>query len=474
MTLYTPTHSQLEKLDEILTSLEGRRIGLLGLGVAGRAMANYLLSKGADVVAADLRTELAADDSLSAQLTLRLGPMSATTFEDVEALVLSPGAHPGQPVVEAVREAGKPVFGELELVGSLGSKVVAITGTNGKSTTTAMIGSLVEALGHRVFVGGNLGDPLSRFAASGEPVDVLVLELSSFQLETAYRYKPDVSVVLNITPDHGDRYDGLEEYAQTKSNILSSQTQSQVAVLSADDRRVAEMASQTDAQIRWFSTLGSLEDRDGLFLDGDCAQGSGIYAAQEPLTLAHEKLFGRHNRENALAAFLAVDGLGLVNGNWQSVLDAYNGFAGLEHRLEWVREWKGVRFINDSKATNDEAAAVALRALPAPVVLLAGGRSKGGGYDALVAASKDKVTRVIAFGEAGSEIYERFSSEPLEIEQCGTMVEAVDCSMNGSSEGTTVVLAPACSSFDEFPNYVVRGRVYKEAVLALGEGKSDE
>lgn len=472
MSLWKPSHSELEKLDEILGSLPGRRIGLLGLGVAGRAMATYLVKLGADVVAGDLRTELAEDESLSSSLTLRLGPMSEKTFEDVEALVISPGAHPEQEAVLAVRNSGRPVFGELELVGNLGSKVIAITGTNGKSTTTALIGRLIEGLGQSVFVGGNLGDPLSRFAASGESVDVLVLELSSFQLETAYRYKPDVSVVLNVTPDHGDRYDDLEDYALTKANILAGQTEQQVAVLSADDTRVQEMAQNTAANIHWFSTLGPLNNRDGLYLEDDQAQGSGALGSELNLNLEHEKLFGRHNRENALAAFLAVDGLGLDSHNWQRVLEAYQDFAGLEHRLEWVRELDGVRFINDSKATNDEAAAVALRALPAPVVLLAGGRSKGGGYEALVQASKDKVTQVIAFGEAGSEIYERFSKEPLETRQCATMLEAVADSMTGSIHGTTVVLAPACSSFDEFPNYTVRGRAFKKAVLALGEGAS--
>ena len=474
MTLYRPSHNQLQKLDEILGSLEGRRIGLLGLGVAGRAMASYLLSRGAQVIAADLRAELADDETLSSDLQLRLGEMSEATFADVEALVISPGAHPGQPAVEAVRKADKPIFGELELVGSLGSKVVAITGTNGKSTTTALIGSLIEGLGKSVFVGGNLGDPLSRFACSGETVDVLVLELSSFQLETAYRYSPDVSVVLNITPDHGDRYDDLEEYALAKSNILSGQTGAQITVLSADDSRVVAMADQTEAEVRWFSTQTALGERSGLYLDDECARGSGIYTVLEPLSLSHDKLFGRHNRENALAALLAVDGLGLVDGNWDDVMKAYRHFSGLEHRLEWVREWKGVRFINDSKATNDEAAAVALRALSAPVVLLAGGKSKGGGYEALVQASQDKVTRVIAFGEAGDEIYDRFSSEPLETIRCGTMAEAVGCSMTNCAEGTTVVLAPACSSFDEFSNYGVRGRAFKEAVMALGEGTSDE
>ena len=470
MSLWKPSNSELAKLDEILGSLSGRRIGLLGLGVAGRAMAHYLVKQGANVVAADLRTELGQDENLSSNLTLRLGSMSESTFDDVEALVISPGAHPEQPAVQAVRASGRPVFGELELVGNLGAKVVAITGTNGKSTTTALIGRLLQSLGYSVFVGGNLGDPLSRFAASGESVDVLVLELSSFQLETAYRYRPDVSVVLNVTPDHGERYDDLEDYALTKANILASQTDDQVAVLSADDTRVEKMAQNTAAQVRWFSTGADLSNRDGLYLDNDTAQGSGKLGSELNLNLEHEKLFGRHNRENALAAFLAVDGLGLVDHNWSGILKGYQGFGGLEHRLEWVREVDGVRFINDSKATNDEAAAVALRALPAPVVLLAGGRSKGGGYEALVQASKDKVTQVIAFGEAGDEIYERFSKEPLDTRQCATMLEAVAGSLTGCTEGTTVVLAPACSSFDEFPNYTVRGQVFKQAVLALGEG----
>lgn len=469
MSLWTPSHSELEKLDEILGSLDGRRIGLLGLGVAGQAMATYLVKSGAEVIAADLREELAQDEKLAESLTLRLGPMSAETFHDVEALVVSPGAHPTQPVVRAVRASGRPVFGELELVGNLGAKVVAITGTNGKSTTTAMIGRLLEGLGYSVFVGGNLGDPLSRFAASNESVDILVLELSSFQLETAYRYQPDVSIVLNVTPDHGDRYDGLKEYALAKQRILETQRPEQVVILSADDELVCAMADKTQANVRWFSTLTNLDGRDGLYLEDDKARGSGILGAELELSLTHEKLFGRHNQENALAAFLAVDGLGLVKDSWQRVLKGYRAFAGLEHRLEWVRELNGIRFINDSKATNDEAAAVALRALPAPVVLLAGGRSKGGGYEALVQASKDKVTRVIAFGEAGSEIIDRFSAEPVEVKQCATMSEAVACSISGCTDGTTVVLAPACSSFDEFPNYSVRGRAFKEAVLALGE-----
>lgn len=470
MSLWKPSDSELAKLDEILGSLSGRRIGLLGLGVAGQAMATYLVKLGAHVVAGDLRTELANDEKLSESLTLRLGRMSEKTFEDVEALVISPGAHPNQSAVQAVRASGRPVFGELELVGNLGAKVVAITGTNGKSTTTAMIGQLIEGLGYSVFVGGNLGDPLSRFAASGESVDVLVLELSSFQLETAYRYKPDVSVVLNVTPDHGDRYDELEDYALTKANILSSQDSHQVTVLSADDKRVAQMAQHTAAQVRWFSTEQALENRDGFYLDDDNAQGSGTLGAELKLSLNHAKLFGRHNRENALAAFLAVDGLGLVKNNWPAILKGYAAFDGLEHRLEWVRELDGIRFVNDSKATNDEAAAVALRALPAPVVLLAGGRSKGGGYEALVTASKKKVTQVIAFGEAGTEIYERFSKEPVQTRQCATMLEAIAGSMNGCTPGTTVVLAPACSSFDEFPNYTVRGQAFKKAVFALGEG----
>ena len=314
---------------------------------------------------------------------------------------------------------------------------------------------------------------LSRFACSGETAGRVGLELSGFQLETAYRYSPDVSVVLNITPDHGDRYDDLEEYALAKSNILSSQTGAQITVLSADDSRVVAMADQTEAEVRWFSTQTSLGERSGFYLDDECARGSGIYTVLEPLSLSHDKLFGRHNRENALAALLAVDGLGLVDGNWDDVMKAYGHFSGLEHRLEWVREVEGVRFINDSKATNDEAAAVALRALPAPVVfLLAGGKSKGGGYEALVQASQDKVTRVIAFGEAGDEIYDRFSSEPLETIRCGTMAEAVGCSMTNCAEGTTVVLAPACSSFDEFSNYGVRGRAFKEAVMALGKAQA--
>lgn len=467
MTLWTPTQDELAKLDLILGSIRGRKVGLLGLGVAGRAMADLLLANGAQVVAADLRPDLCHDTTLPSQLTLRLGPMDENTFHDVEALVISPGAHPEQPAVASFRNLQRPVLGELELVGKLNSKTIAITGTNGKSTTTALIGALVRGLGYSVFVGGNLGDPLSGFVAAGDTADVMVLELSSFQLETAYRYGPDVSVVLNVTPDHGERYDDIEDYSRAKMRILSSQLPSQTAVLNADDRRVNAMARETSAAVLRFSGAGTLAGEDGLFLVGENAKGSGQFTTQLSLSLGHEKLFGRHNLENAMAALLAVHALDLPECTWERLLEQYRTFAGLEHRLEWVSEIAGTRFINDSKATNDESAAVAVRALGSPLVVLVGGRSKGGGYEALVEACATKEVHVIAFGEAGAEIVERFAKQGIPVTHCTAFLSAIEQASSRAKPGTTVVLAPACSSFDEFSNYAERGRAFKAAVHAL-------
>ncbi len=467
-------HSDLlAQLDAILSSPEGRRIGVLGLGVAGRAMALYLAERGAVVVAADLRDALAEDTELSGQLELRLGEMSEETFADVEALVISPGAHPDQPAVRAVREAGKPIIGELELLGELPSKVVAITGTNGKSTTTALVGALISGMGEEPFVGGNFGESVASWVRRGAEADVAVIELSSFQLETAYRFAPDVSLVLNISHDHADRYDGLEDYALAKRRVLEGQSPEQTTILNADDVRVAAMAEHARGQTLWFSTEAPLGERDGLYLDGDVAKGAGTLAEMAPLPLQHERLVGRHNRQNALAALLIAYALGYAADGWDSVMEAYRGFEGLEHRLEWVLESEGVRYINDSKATNDVSAGVALRAVSGGVILLAGGRSKNAGYGALLeAAQSAEVIKVFAFGEAGPEIHDAFGAAGFQSEVCTGLSHAVERAVAEASSGQCVLLSPACSSFDEFANYAERGRSFKEFVRDATEGRA--
>jgi UDP-N-acetylmuramoylalanine--D-glutamate ligase len=333
MSLPWPNAETLQKLDDVLKKPKGRRIGVLGLGIAGKAMALHLVKRGAKVLGADRNPALDSAELTKAGVEVALGGTDDKTFAECEALAIAPGADPRQAAVTGAVRRGLPVFGELELVGNLRAKVAAITGTNGKSTTTALLGELVRAAGKKAFVGGNLGDPIIAWVDKDEEVDVAVIELSSFQLETAYRFSPDVSIVLNITPDHADRYGSIEAYAAAKQHALESMKESAVAVLSQDDARVAKMSRATKAKVWWFSTMSENIVGNGAVVQGDKLVPAGDLEGIGEIDLTHPRLFGRHNRENAVAAFLAGHALGLSK---DAMLSGYTSFQGLEHRLEWV------------------------------------------------------------------------------------------------------------------------------------------
>ena len=330
----------------------------------------------------------------------------------------------------------------------------------------------MRAAGSRAFVGGNLGNPVAGWIDGGERVEVAVLELSSFQLETAYRFAAQVGVMLNITPDHFNRYPDVEAYARTKQRLLERLPQDGVAVLNWDDPRVREMASVVRGRVLWLSTAAASVPGDGATLDGDLLVPHGGLAPLGKLSLAHPRLFGRHNRENALAALLALAGLGLLTReSARLVMRGYLEFRGLEHRLELAGDVGGVRYINDSKATNDDAAAVALEAMDRSVVLLAGGRDKGAGYERLVETAAGRVRLVIAFGEAGPLIADAFAEHPGLV-RAPNMVAAFAEARARALPGEVVLLAPACSSFDEFTDYKHRGREFKRLVAELAEGRA--
>ena len=467
-----PSQETLARLDEILATPAGRRVGVLGLGVVGQAMALRLRRLGAEVVGADLRAALADEAGgralASAGVELRLGAMDAATLADVEAVAIGPGVHPDQPAVIAMRRRGVPIFGELELCGVLPAPVVAITGTNGKSTTTALLGALVRGCGVRAFVGGNLGDPVVSWLESGESADVAVLELSSFQLETAYRFAPDVAVVLNVTPDHIDRYADFAAYARTKELLVRQTRPAGVVVLNHDDPVARAMADSAAAPVWWFSTREASLPGDGALLAGDAVRAFGAAAALDGFALDHPRLLGRHNRENALAALLAeqaLAALGIAGSQPTALARAYAGFAGLPHRLEWVAELQGVAFINDSKATNDQSAATAVRAIERPQILLLGGRDKGAGYGDVVAAAPGRVRRVIAFGEA-REVIRAAVSESLQTSLATDLDAALEQAVALARPGDAILLSPACSSFDAFRHYAARGDHFKAWVRA--------
>jgi len=468
MTLITLPKETRGRLTALLAAPRGRAIGVLGLGIAGRAMALLLAHRGAKVLGADAKAQVpAAAELAAAGVELRCGALDAETFSGVEGLAISPGVDTRQAAVQATLARGVPVFGELELCGTLPAKVLAITGTNGKSTTTGLAGALVQACGRRAFVGGNFGEPIAGFVDGGGASDVAVLELSSFQLETAYSFKADVAVMLNITPDHLDRYDSVDDYACTKRRLLENLGPEGTAILSYDDPMVRAMAAHTRARVQWFSTRGACFLGDGAMLVGDAFVGQGVAADLGPIELAHPRLFGRHNRENALASLLAVRALGLADAKQLGA--GYAAFAGLEHRLELAGEVGGVRYINDSKATNDDAAAIALAALDRPVVLMLGGRSKHGGYAGVRRESEGKLRAVVAFGEARHEIAAAMG-DAARVVVVDTIAEAFGRAVDLAKSGDAVLLSPACSSYDEFKDYTVRGRTFKAWVRALAAG----
>lgn len=458
----------LNRLDAIVRAPNGHTVGVLGLGASGKAMALFLARLGAKVVGADAKQELASAAELSAAgVQLRLGPLDARTFFDCEAVCVSPGVDPRQAAVKAVVSRGAPLLGELELVAPhLKARTIGITGTNGKSTTTGLTGALLEAVGKRTFIGGNFGEPVAAFLNRGGEADAAVIELSSFQLETVYNFHVDVAVELNVTPDHLDRYASIEAYANAKQRLVETLEPQGVAVLSYDDPYVREMAQTTRANVWWFSTRSQTIPGDGAFLRGDTMVTQGAASDLGEIDLAHPRLLGRHNRENALAAILSARALGVRDRD--ALVRGYRAFQGLEHRLELCGEVKGVRYINDSKATNDDAAAIALTAMDRSVVLLLGGRSKNGGYNGLLKAAPGKVRVVIAYGEARDEIAQAFAQHPGLV-VTNTIREAFDHAAKVAQSGEAVLLSPACSSYDAFKDYIERGRTFKRWVAELAQ-----
>ena len=455
------------RIDSVKADLSKAHVAVYGLGIAGRAMAEFLVRRGAKVTLVDGGTpELPVT---LAECTKVFGSVPADVFDNVDMVAISPGIDPRKPEVTRAVQKGIPVVGELELCAPFPGLVAAVTGTNGKSTTTALLGALASARGARTFAGGNLGTPIGVWVDM-RPTQLAALELSSYQLETAYRFAPRVAVVLNVTPDHAERYASIDDYAAAKAQIVAHQTANDVAVLNADDERVAAMADTTKARVYWFSTRRVLTN--GAWLEGDTIRANGELAILDGLDLTHPRLLGRHNRENALAAFCAVVGLGAMQPGTRGDFEkAYRDFKGLEHRLELAGDVNGVRYINDSKATNDDSAAIAVSAMDRPVVLLAGGVDKGGGYARLVEASKTKARIIIAYGAAQPQIAAAFKGDTrLHLEP--TMKSAFAYAATHAEAGDVVLLAPACSSFDEFKNYSHRGRTFKEYVQALQGGAS--
>jgi UDP-N-acetylmuramoylalanine--D-glutamate ligase len=456
-----------------LPSLAGQPVGVLGAGASGLAAARLLSRQGARVTVYDGQPEeslAAARAALSTVgASLRTGtPLGGLDLGTPALLVVSPGVPLGLPSLKRARARGVPVWGEVELAGRFLLPlvpVVGVTGTNGKSTTTALCGALCEAGGLAPFVGGNLGTPLS-LAVEGRAPGAYVVELSSFQLEGLQTLRVNAAAILNLTPDHLDRYASLEAYALAKARIFQHQAPSDAAVLNLDDAWTPRLARLAQCPLRGF-TLDERTTLPGGFEGAAVASRGGFRVLGEEVAfrLDNRALRGAHNLQNAMAATLLALHVGVKPEAVQRGLDS---FPGLPHRLESVRVLDGVEWVNDSKATNVDAAVVALKAFPegSRLFLLAGGKGKGAPYAPLREAAGGKVAAVLTLGQDGPLIEQEFSTQ-YTVHACLTLERAVARARELARAGDVVLLSPACASFDQFRNFEDRGDTFRRLVQAL-------
>jgi len=442
--------------------LRGKTVLVLGLARTGRECARFLVGQGAKVWVSDMRSanELKAEmDSLvGLPIGYRLGGEDKNWLDGVDYVIPSPGVPMENELLKEATARGIPVLSEIEFAFRFfGAPLVAITGTNGKSTTTTLIGEMLKAAGKKVFLGGNLGAPF--IGSTTDKWDWGVVEISSFQLEWVEEFRPKIALLLNVTEDHLDRYATFTDYCAAKERIFAAQTNDDVAILNRDDPLVWAMHERVRARVVSF---GFSEVRDGVFAGaGEIVWRNG--GNEERFSLGRVRIQGVHNVENMMAAIAAAKCAGVSRAVIQQVLER---FPGLEHRLEFIREKDGARYYNDSKGTNVGAVVKSLASFSAPVILLAGGVDKGGGYGVLMGEIKQKVRRLILFG-AAKDIMAGALGHLTETVIVEDIQSAVRDAAEHARAGDVVLLSPACSSFDQFRNYAERGKVFKNLVRAL-------
>jgi UDP-N-acetylmuramoylalanine--D-glutamate ligase len=438
-----------------------RQVLVVGYRRTGQAVAATLAARGVRVRVADGRpAEAFGTSAAPAGVELRLGDDGPGLLSGVDLVVPSPGVPRDAPLLAAAVRRGIPVRSEIELAFELlACPIVAITGTNGKSTTTSLVGLALERAGRRTFTGGNLGVPL--IAAVDVAPEVAVAEVSSFQLEWVERFRPRVACLLNVTPDHLDRHGTFAEYREAKARIFAAQQAEDYAVVNRDDPEAWGAAAGVRARI---VTFGASAVPCGAFAGEGFAALRLPDAPEERYALGRTRLAGRHNVENVLAAITVARLAGAEPAAVQAAIDEIEP---LPHRLACVAERGGVAWFDDSKATNVGAAARSVESFPGPVILLAGGVDKGGGYAALAAAAAGKVRVALLFGAAREAIAEELAAARVVVERTRTLDEAVARAAAVAVPGDTVLLAPACASFDMFTDYAARGRAFRAAVEAL-------
>ncbi len=447
--------------------LRGKHVLVVGLARTGVATALFCASRGARVTATDAltRTELvgAAAKLECAGVALELGGHRGESFLAADLIVPSPGVPFDQPDLIAARKQGIAVWSEIELAWRfLRGRLLAITGSNGKTTTTALTGHILKSAGLPALVGGNIGTPLISLVEDSTDASIAVVEVSSFQLEAIVAFRPDVSVFLNLTPDHIDRHGSMEAYAAAKARIFENQRREDAAVMNADDPPSARYAPSRP-RLYWFSR--NKEVPRGAFLRGDDIIFCDGDAEARLASRADISLRGQHNLENVLAAATAAC---LAGAAPAAIAEGVRSFPGVEHRLQFVAEIAGVQFYNDSKATNVDATEKALEAFPGNVLIILGGKDKGSDYRPLRPLLERRARRAYLIGAAAEKIAGQIEGA-VPLERSGTLDRAVRSAFAAARPGDVVLLAPACASFDQFQNFEHRGRAFVALVRELAE-----
>lgn len=447
-------------------NLQNQKIVVIGLGKTGIATARFLLRKGARVIATDEKPRWALKNALeeleTTQSHFEFGNYSPEIIPGADLIIPSPGVPPSNVLLREAIKKNIPIMSEIELAYRyLTIPMIAITGTNGKTTTTTLTGKILAEAGKKVFVGGNIGNPLIAYVDGNQNDDYAVVEVSSFQLQWIHSFRPHVSVLLNTTRDHVDYHGSFEAYRQAKERIFENMKEGDLAILNADEPRSSILAEQLIAQVTYFSS--SHEVARGAFLDRDLIVYQAFNGERENYPLSMIKIPGCHNIENVMASLIAARYCGCPHS---SIIKSVSEFSGIPHRIEFTAEKNHVAFYDDSKGTNVGAVARALETFSKPIILLMGGRDKEGDFHTLSSLVRAKVKALILFGEARNRIEEMIGGV-VSTTKAATLKEAIEVAYRLSSPGDVVLLSPGCASFDEFSDYKERGRFFKNVVKNL-------
>jgi UDP-N-acetylmuramoylalanine--D-glutamate ligase len=446
--------------------LKNKRVLVVGLGRSGVAAAFFLQDRGAKVTVSDEKSEAQLQNEIAALLdrgvSIETGRHGERTFRDQDLIVVSPGVPADHPQLQQARTMGVPVIGEVELAFRfLQGQVIAITGSNGKTTTTTLVGEILAKSGKKTLVGGNIGTPVISMAAQSSADTLTVLEISSFQLETIQQFRPWIAAILNVTPDHLDRHHTFQAYADAKARIFENQGAGDFAVLNADDPTCLALKARVKIPCYWFSRKHGVDS--GAYLKDDKIVFRREGQEQAVLSRHDIPLKGAHNLENVLAAVTIAMLAGCAP---EQIRQAVVEFRAVEHRLELVATVNGVAFYNDSKATNVDATIKALESFPGNIHIILGGKDKGSDYSVLNPLLRERARCAYLIGAAAEKIASQIQGAAVLV-RAGTLERAVRQAFEAAKPGDVVLLAPACASFDQFENYEHRGRVFKELVHSL-------